>query len=101
MAGLPPLIGFVGKESAFSSLLDVAQAGARPGISPLAGWLMVVGVVLGSVLTVAYTARFLWGTFTDKPDGRRPSSPRHRVDSSWPRSCWLSSRLPSGSRVRR
>ena len=68
MAGLPPLIGFVGKESAFSSLLDVAQAGARPDISPLAGWLILVGVLLGSVLTVAYTARFLWGTFTDKPD---------------------------------
>ncbi len=68
MAGLPPLIGFVGKEGVYASLLDVARAGARPDISPLAGWLVVLGVVLGSVLTVAYTARFLWGTFADKPD---------------------------------
>jgi multicomponent Na+:H+ antiporter subunit A len=67
MAGLPPLLGFVGKESAFGSLLDVARAGDRPGISPAVGWLLEGGVVLGSVLTVAYTVRFLWGTFATKP----------------------------------
>ena len=33
-----------------------------------------VGVVLGSVLTVAYTARFVWGAFADKP-GRARSRP--------------------------
>jgi multicomponent Na+:H+ antiporter subunit A len=67
MAGLPPLIGFVGKESALAALLDVARGGDRPGIAPVAGWLVLVGVVLGSVLTVAYTLRFLWGTFATKP----------------------------------
>ena len=68
MAGLPPLLGFVGKESVFGSLLDVARDGDRPDLSPGAGWLVLVGVILGSVLTVAYTARFLWGTFATKPD---------------------------------
>jgi multicomponent Na+:H+ antiporter subunit A len=68
MAGLPPLLGFVAKESVFASLLDVARDGDRSDLSPLAGWLVLVGVVLGSVLTVAYTARFLWGTFATKPD---------------------------------
>lgn len=68
MAGLPPLLGFVGKESVFGSLLDVARDGDQPGISPLAGWLVLVGVILGSVLTVAYTVRFLWGTFATKKD---------------------------------
>jgi len=30
--------------------------------------LVLVGVILGSVLTVAYTVRFLWGTFATKKD---------------------------------
>lgn len=68
MAGLPPLLGFVGKESVLASLLDVARADDRPDLSPAAGWLVLVGVIIGSVLTVAYTVRFLWGTFADKPD---------------------------------
>ncbi len=68
MAGLPPLLGFVSKESVFGSLLDVARDGDRPGLTPLVGWLVLGGVILGSVLTVAYTARFLWGTFATKPD---------------------------------
>ncbi|MEU8659018.1 Na+/H+ antiporter subunit A [Actinoplanes philippinensis] len=59
MAGLPPAIGFVGKEAVFGALLD---AGA-------AGWVTLAGVVAGSVLTVAYTARFLWGTFATKSVG--------------------------------
>ncbi|MBB5078283.1 Na+/H+ antiporter subunit A [Nonomuraea endophytica] len=53
MAGLPPLLGFAGKEAAFESLLH----------DPL----VLAGVVLGSLLTVAYTARFLWGAFAAKP----------------------------------
>ena len=68
MAGVPPLLGFVGKEGVFTSLLDVAGAADRPDVPPLAGWLVIAGVVLGSVLTVAYTVRFLWGTFATKPD---------------------------------
>ncbi len=68
MAGLPPLLGFVGKEAVFGSLLDVARADDRQDLSSLAGWLLLCGVILGSVLTVAYTARFLWGTFATKPD---------------------------------
>lgn len=68
MAGIPPLLGFVGKESVLASLLDVARDGDRSDLSPLAGWLVLVGVILGSVLTVAYTVRFLWGTFATKPD---------------------------------
>jgi multicomponent Na+:H+ antiporter subunit A len=67
MAGVPPMLGFVGKESVFGSLLDVARAGDRPDVTPLAGWLVVAGVVAGSVLTVAYTVRFLWGAFATKP----------------------------------
>ncbi|MEU8236292.1 Na+/H+ antiporter subunit A [Actinoplanes sp. NPDC048967] len=69
MAGVPPLAGFVGKEAIFEAFLH----GGR--------WeqLVLAGVVSGSALTVAYTLRFLWGAFSDKP----AVAPRtvHRV--SW------------------
>src|SRR5690606_2959209 len=68
MAGLPPLLGFVGKESAFAALLDVATAadGDGTGLAAFTGWVALLGVVAGSALTVAYTARFWWGTFWHK-----------------------------------
>ncbi len=58
MAGLPPLLGFVGKEAAFEAFLH--EGGVR-------GWLTALGLLAGSVLTVAYSARFLWGALTTKP----------------------------------
>ncbi|WP_298752084.1 Na+/H+ antiporter subunit A [uncultured Serinicoccus sp.] len=63
MAGLPVLLGFVGKEAALTALL-----------TPAAGWASLQGAaalsfVLGSVLTMAYSLRFVWGAFTD---GARP-----------------------------
>ncbi|WP_082495862.1 Na+/H+ antiporter subunit A [Agreia sp. Leaf335] len=61
MAGLPPLLGFVAKEAVFTALLEDAEHGA-----PL-GFVALIGVALGSVLTVAYTARFIWGAFARKP----------------------------------
>ncbi|SCL33353.1 multisubunit sodium/proton antiporter, MrpA subunit /multisubunit sodium/proton antiporter, MrpB subunit [Micromonospora pallida] len=53
MAGVPPLVGFVAKEAVLYAFLD----------DPL-----TLGVVLvGSALTVAYSVRFVWGAFADKP----------------------------------
>ncbi|HWM74585.1 MAG TPA: Na+/H+ antiporter subunit A [Nocardioides sp.] len=66
MAGLAPLTGFVAKESVFGALIGVARHGEGTGLDAVAGWTVLVGVVLGSGLTVAYTARFLWGTFATK-----------------------------------
>lgn len=57
MAGIPPLLGFVTKEGAFEAFLHDAYG-------DLAIPLLVV-VVVGSVLTVAYSARFVVGAFTD------------------------------------
>ncbi|MFP5022891.1 hydrogen gas-evolving membrane-bound hydrogenase subunit E [Pseudonocardia phyllosphaerae] len=57
MAGIPPTLGFVGKEAALAAFLE--EGGVR-------GLLVLAGLVLGSLLTVAYTARFLWGAFASK-----------------------------------
>lgn len=61
MAGLPPLLGFVGKEAALTGLLDAGAHG-----DPMA-WVALGGVALGSVLTVAYGIRFFWGAFATRP----------------------------------
>jgi multicomponent Na+:H+ antiporter subunit A len=61
MAGLPPLLGFVGKEAAFTALLDGGLASRPLAVAVL------TGLVAGSVLTAAYTARFVWGAFARKP----------------------------------
>ncbi|MEV0231931.1 Na+/H+ antiporter subunit A [Nonomuraea sp. NPDC050786] len=53
MAGLPPLVGFAGKEAALETLMGAP--------------LVLAGVVAGSALTAAYTLRLLWGAFGDKP----------------------------------
>ncbi|WP_193612264.1 Na+/H+ antiporter subunit A [Nocardioides lijunqiniae] len=66
MAGLPPLLGYVAKESVLVALLDVAREGDGTGLAGLGGWLLVAGVVLGSVLTAAYSARFVWGAFAGR-----------------------------------
>ncbi len=56
MAGIPPMLGFAAKEAGYAGLLDGGTAG-------------IIGTVVmavGSALTVAYSARFLWGAFGDK-----------------------------------
>ncbi|MEX1271086.1 MAG: proton-conducting transporter membrane subunit, partial [Acidimicrobiia bacterium] len=58
MAGIPPLLGFVTKESALEALVHEPQ-----------WWFVTAGVVVGSALTVAYGLRFLWGAFASKPEG--------------------------------
>ena len=64
MIGLPPFAGYVAKEAALESML---QGGSGPG------WLdavLLVAVVMGSVLTVAYGLRFWWGAFATKSAAR-------------------------------
>ncbi|MBL7261202.1 Na+/H+ antiporter subunit A [Paractinoplanes lichenicola] len=57
MMGVPPLAGFVGKESLFAAF---EHGGA-------ADRLVLLALVAGSALTVAYGLRFLWGAFATKP----------------------------------
>jgi multicomponent Na+:H+ antiporter subunit A len=52
MAGLPPLLGFIGKEKALETLLKGDVSGSRVAL---------VVMVLGSILTVAYSTRYVLG----------------------------------------
>lgn len=61
MAGFPPLLGFVAKESVYEALLEYSQGHG------VLGSILLVGVVLGAIMTFAYAARFLWGGFASKP----------------------------------
>lgn len=62
MAGVPPMLGFVGKEAAYSALLHGESSPSR---------IMLAVVFIGSVLTFAYTARFVWGAWGPGTDSHR------------------------------
>ena len=58
MAGVAPLLGFVAKEAAIEAALGI-KGGERV--------IALIAIVGGSVLTVAYTVRFLWTVFGPGP----------------------------------
>ncbi len=60
MAGLPPLLGFLGKEAALEAFWKGTDIGAHA--------LLGVALVIGSALTVAYAARFVTGAFGGRPN---------------------------------
>ncbi|WP_127794554.1 Na+/H+ antiporter subunit A [Agromyces sp. LHK192] len=65
MAGIPPLLGFVAKEGVLTAFLEAATEGTA---GPAAwAWLALIATVAGSVLTVAYSVRFVWGAFWTRP----------------------------------
>ncbi|MFF3716279.1 Na+/H+ antiporter subunit A [Streptomyces prasinus] len=59
MAGLPPLIGFLGKEAALETFLH--------GTGIAGHYQLTAVLVCGSALTVAFAARFLHGAFGGRP----------------------------------
>ncbi|GGC61571.1 Na+/H+ antiporter subunit A [Hoyosella rhizosphaerae] len=60
MAGLPPFLGFYGKETALTAISETAA------LSPTLGLVTLATVVLGSIFTVAYSLRFISGAFSTK-----------------------------------
>ena len=70
MAGVPPLLGFIAKEEALTALLE-PNSPARV--------VVLAAVVLGSILTVAYSARFVWGLIgpARPADGQAPATVDH------------------------
>ena len=66
MIGLPPFAGYVGKEAALEALVHDAEG---------VGLVVVVAMVVGSALTVAYGLRFWWGAFGPAlPDALPPDA---------------------------
>lgn len=76
MAGLPPLLGFIAKESAFEALLHLVRDGDGTGMTPPAALLLTLAILLGSTLTVAYSLRFWWGAFAVKTGAEIPAQVR-------------------------
>ncbi|MEV8135567.1 Na+/H+ antiporter subunit A [Microbacterium aurantiacum] len=74
MVGVIPTLGFVGKETALAALLTEAENGSVWGLVAL------IGILLGSILTAAYGARFVWGAFWSKKDADGGMKPR----TEWP-----------------
>ena len=67
MAGLPLFGGFVAKETVFGAFWAGGAASGTAVLGEPWGAVVLVGFVLGSILTVAYSARFVWGAFARKP----------------------------------
>ena len=78
MAALPPMLGFASKEKALDALV-----GSDP-----AGWGVAAAIIvtIGSILTVAYTARWWWGTFGNWSPVERIDAPHHHAPST---ALWL------------
>ncbi|MFH5241561.1 Na+/H+ antiporter subunit A [Antrihabitans spumae] len=60
MSGLPPLLGFIGKEAAFTAI------STTPTLDTGVRTVVLVAVVVGAILTLAYSLRFVWDAFAGK-----------------------------------
>lgn len=64
MAGLPPLLGYLGKEAVLTAGLTGTDA---PWLSVGGQQVFLLVLIVGSIFTVAYSLRFWWGAFAYKP----------------------------------
>ncbi len=78
MAALPPFFGFVAKEADLETVLHSPTLG---GAAPF----VLTGIVVGSVLTTAYSLRFLLGAFARKglPHPSIRVAEMHRPDAAF------------------
>jgi multicomponent Na+:H+ antiporter subunit A len=82
MAGVPLLFGFIAKEADFAVFVD---QGVGPGFA-------LAGMVVGSILTTAYSLRFLTGAtgrLADTTPGLRPADAEPVTPGPAPRSTFL------------
>ena len=75
MAGVPPLLGFIGKEKALLAVAKGSFAGAV---------ILTVVIVAGSILTFAYSARFVLGVFGRLSDHTAADADHPMVDGDAP-----------------
>lgn len=71
MSGVPPLVGFIGHEGAFEAFLHPS------GLEGAYHMWVLAALFVGAVLTVAYSLRYLWGAFADRP-GVKPVTATRR-----------------------
>lgn len=76
MMGLPPFLGYVAKEAALEGIIHDGV----PGQAEWVGTLVVVLIAVGSALTVAYGARFVWGAFATKTTRPVIPLPTHNAE---------------------
>ncbi|WP_405217906.1 Na+/H+ antiporter subunit A [Agrococcus sp. Ld7] len=74
MAGIPPTLGFLGKEAA----LDAALSDAGGDLMAL-GWVAFLGIAVGAALTIAYSLRLIVGTFFGRLRGEPKRTSRWLV----------------------
>lgn len=72
MAGLPPMIGFIGKELIYEAQYAVPEA---------AGFLLIMGI-LSNILLVAISAIFAWRVFFGA-QGNMPNPPKETPINLW------------------
>ena len=78
MIGVPTFAGYVAKEAALEALIHDGAVGLAPWVSTL----VLVSVVVGSMLTVAYGARFCWGAFASKKSAPVVPIPQLHADGT-------------------
>ena len=76
MAGIPPLMGFVSKETLLIASIEQAASGGFR-------LLIVAAVLLGSTLTVAVGLRVLWDTFFGAREADTPEHPHEVSPAMW------------------
>lgn len=82
MAGLPPLFGFLAKET-------LLAAAVHPTLPPLVGTLLPWTSVLAGALVLAQSGLFVWETFMGQP--KDPDV--HSHEAPWP--MWLMPAIPA------
>ena len=72
MAGLPPMFGFLAKETLLATAL-------HPSLPGLVSWILCLASVLAGALMLAISGRLVWDTFM----GAAGDMPRKAHDPSW------------------
>lgn len=78
MIGLPPFAGYIAKEAALEALLHDGISGTPPWVAIV----VIISVAVGSALTVAYGARFVWGAFATKTNPPVIPVPKFHLDGT-------------------
>ncbi|MEZ4517492.1 MAG: hydrogen gas-evolving membrane-bound hydrogenase subunit E [Chloroflexota bacterium] len=82
MAGLPPLFGFLAKETLLATTI-------HPSLPPIIGSLLPWASVLAGALLLAQSGLFVWETFLGRP--KDPTIHAHEA----PRAMWLMPAIPA------